>query len=288
METVQIDVENNESQEQPVNANIQATIIIQEDDIDLDDEGSTINQAARNQQSQPNPRIVNSATFSLGNDLGGLAGLLGSLTGQPPAQSQSNTQPPMMGGLNLGGLMSMFGGLGAMNPQHNRPQQPSQQSNQQPTQPQQSPHVHGPQCNHQHQPPQQQPSQQQPQQMPFDIGNLASMASMMFQQPPQQQSQQLSQQPPNPFGGFNLGSIFSQIQESGGVGEIMSMSLGQTIEEGTGAPTIYSSILRSFTGSDILSCFTSKNFDFLDTKYDNVRENFLHAISIAGSQEDLV
>jgi hypothetical protein len=51
---------------------------------------------------------------------------------------------------------------------------------------------------------------------------------------------------------------------------------------------VYSTILKSFTGSDILTCFTSKNFEFLDRKYDLVRSNFLNAISIAGSQEELV
>ena len=47
------------------------------------------------------------------NQLGGLSSLFGSLTGQQPQnQSNSNQQPIMgqMGGLNLGGLMSMFGG----------------------------------------------------------------------------------------------------------------------------------------------------------------------------------
>ena len=38
----------------------------------------------------------------------------------------------------------------------------------------------------------------------------------------------------------------------------------------------------------MISCFTTKNLDFLDRKYDEMREDFLQAIALAGSQEDLV
>lgn len=76
-----------------------------------------------------------------------------------------------------------------------------------------------------------------PMQMPFNIGNLASMASMMFA--PQQQQTQTStslnetsseSQPtprPNPFG--NLMGIFNSIQQSGSMGELMNMSIGDML-----------------------------------------------------------
>ena len=93
-------------------------------------------------------------------------------------------------------------------------------------------HVHGPGCNHQQQQPQQ-PSQQaqQPQMPQFDLGNLANMASMLLN--PQAQSNQpqpsSSTQPAqNPMGG--LMGIFNSLQQSGGMGELMNMSLGDTLE----------------------------------------------------------
>ncbi len=80
-----------------------------------------------------------------------------------------------------------------------------------------------------------------------------------------------------------LMGMFSSLQQSGGMGELLNTSLGDTLEEGLAEPTVYSTILKSFSGSDILTCFTSKNFEFLDRKYDIVRQNFLNAIGIAGS-----
>lgn len=178
-------------------------------------------------------------TFNLGSQ--SISGLLSALTGQPPVQnnqttfsSQQQQQPNPLGGLNIGGLMSMFGGM--MNPQAQqvRPQQqqqPAQQTNlssqNQQTSQQQVPHVHGPGCNHQQQPqqsatqqmPTQQPSQQLPQ---FDLGNLANMASMLFNPQAQStQSQSASSQPQtqtqqNPMGG--LMGIFNSLQQSGGMG----------------------------------------------------------------------
>lgn len=174
--------------------------------------------------------------------------MLSALTGQNAStnvgnnqQQQQQQQQNPLGGFNIGGLMSMFGGM--MNPQANntRPQQqPTQQPNftaqtqstnqQQATQ--QSPHVHGPGCNHQQQQPQQSTQQQPQQQMPqFDLGNLANMASMLLN--PQAQSNQpqtsSSTQPAqNPMGG--LMGIFNSLQQSGGMGELMNMSLGDTLE----------------------------------------------------------
>ncbi len=77
--------------------------------------------------------------------------------------------------------------------------------------------------------------------------------------------------------------MFSSLQQSGGMGELLNTSLGDTLEEGLTEPSVYSTILKSFSGSDILSCFTSKNFEFLDRKYDMVRQNFFNAIAIAGN-----
>lgn len=182
--------------------------------------------------------------------------MLSALTGQPPVQNNQATssqqQQNPLGGLNLGGLMSMFGGM--MNPQAQQvrpqqqqqpPQQPNLSTQNQTTSQQQVPHVHGPGCNHQHQQqPQQQssstqqrPAQQPSQQLPqFDIGNLANMASMLFNPQAQStQSQSISSQPQtqtqqNPMGG--LMGIFNSLQQSGGMGELMNMSLGETLEEG--------------------------------------------------------
>jgi hypothetical protein len=260
------------------------------------------NQSQNTQQNRPQqqPQVI-SGTINLNQLGGGLSSLLQGFSGQPinlqqSSQQQSQQQPSMMGGFNIGGLMSMLGGMGMNLPQQAQQNQPSQSAQQQQStaqqQPQQVPHVHGPGCNHHQQQPQQQPPQQQaPQQFPqLDMSNLASMASMLFN--PQQQTQQSSTQPQsqqqqqNPMGG--LMGIFSSLQQSGGMGELLNTSLGETLEEGLSSPTVYSTILKSFTGSDILTCFTSKNFEFLDRKYDLVRSNFLNAISIAGSQEELV
>lgn len=84
------------------------------------------------------------------------------------------------------------------------------------------------------------PSTQNPLQMPFNIGNLASMASMMFapqtqststssnnQISSQSQAQNQSTPPVNPFG--NLMGIFNSIQQSGSMGELMSMSIGDML-----------------------------------------------------------
>ncbi len=231
-----------------LNANIQATIIMHDDngiDAEIDEEPTVIpgNNNNTNNNSNNNQQNAFSQSFNLGG--AGLANLLQNLT-QPQQQTAQNSgQQPMMGGLNIGGLMSMFGGI--MNPQNgNMTQQQTQSSNtQQNTQQQQQStqqqttqqstqqggHVHGPGCNH-NQPQQasqqpQQASQQQPQQFPqLDLNNLASMASMMFNPPQQQQSTQQPQQPQqqNPMGG--LMGIFNSLQQSGGMGEIMGMSLG--------------------------------------------------------------
>jgi hypothetical protein len=218
-------------------------------------------QQQQNRSPQQQPQAF-SGTINLGN-LAGFSSLLQGLTGgqtinlgqqgnQQFAQQQPQQQN-MMGGLNIGGLMSMLGGMG-MNPlqqmQQTQPaqstQQSTQQSSQQPqtsTQPttnqqtsqispqqqtQQVPHVHGPGCNHHHPPQQQQPPQQFPQ---FDINNLASMASMLFnpqqQQPQSQQSSTQPQQQQNPMGG--LMGMFSSLQQSGGMGELLNTSLGETL-----------------------------------------------------------
>jgi hypothetical protein len=46
----------------------------------------------------------------------------------------------------------------------------------------------------------------------------------------QNQPQINSNPPPNPFGGINIMDIFSQINQTGGVGQIMSMSLGDMLD----------------------------------------------------------
>lgn len=116
-------------------------------DADIDEEPTNFNTQGLSQQPNNQPRVINSGTttFNFGNlgtsGLGGLSSLLGSLTGQQQPNRQNNQgqfstqqQPPMMGGLNLGGLMSMLGAgnLGMnMNNQVNRPTQPNNQQNNQ-------------------------------------------------------------------------------------------------------------------------------------------------------------
>jgi hypothetical protein len=46
--------------------------------------------------------------------------------------------------------------------------------------------------------------------------------------------------------------------------------------------------LTPITGSEILACFTQKDFTFISRKRDQFREATLKAISVAGSRENLV
>jgi hypothetical protein len=108
--------------------NVQATIIIQENQIDdsIDEEPTVLpgqSQTTQQNRSQQQSQAF-SGTINLGN-LGGFSSLFQGLTGQPINQPQGNQQSPQqpnaMGGLNIGGLMSMLGGMG-MNPPPQRQQ----------------------------------------------------------------------------------------------------------------------------------------------------------------------
>ena len=112
----------------------------------------------------------------------------------------------MMGGFNLGGLMSMLGGSGlnmGVNMQNNHPnQQPNMNNNSASSNLQQNT---------------QQPTNGQAPQL--DLGNLASMASMLFNPLASTTSGQQSnpQSLSNPLGGGIMG-IFNSLQQSGGMG----------------------------------------------------------------------
>lgn len=195
--------------------NVEATIIIQAEDIlddDIDEEPTNFN-THNNQQNQQHQQIPtqqnpiinttgNTTTINLGNlgtnGFGGLSNLLGSL-GQ--ISNNQGGQGPMTG-FNIGNIMSMFGGNN-INTQHNHqsqniPQQNISQQNQ----------------------------SQQPQQSPIqgiDLNGLGNIASMLFNPPAQNTS--TSNQPQ----GMNLMNIFSSLQSSGSMGELMSMSLGDML-----------------------------------------------------------
>jgi len=83
------------------------------------------------QQRSTQPNIIG-GSINLGSlgGMGGLSSLLQGLTGQMSnntngQNNQANSQQQMMGGLNLGGLMNMFGGMGGINiSQNNNNRQP--------------------------------------------------------------------------------------------------------------------------------------------------------------------
>jgi hypothetical protein len=79
-------------------------------------------------------------------------------------------------------------------------------------------------------------------------------------------------------------SIFNNLQQSGGMGAILGMSLGSMLEEEGNPTTVYSAILRPITGTEIMACFTQKDFSFFTRKRQQFREATLQAISIAGSR----
>jgi hypothetical protein len=162
------------------------------------------------QQRSTQPNIIG-GSINLGSlgGMGGLSSLLQGLTGQMSNNTngqnnqQANSQQQMIGGLNLGGIMNMFGGIGGINlsQNNNNNNRQSQQSSNTQQIPQQATHVHGPECNHQHsqisQPVQQATQQQVPQQVPqqfpqIDLSNLASMANMFLNPQQQTNSQQQS------------------------------------------------------------------------------------------------
>lgn len=75
--------------------------------------------------------------------------------------------------------------------------------------------------------------------------------------------------------------------QSGGVGDLLGMSLGDMLEEDA-PPSVYSNLLRPMTGSELMGCFTTKNFSFLNAKKAQFKESLLKAVGIVGSREELV
>jgi hypothetical protein len=68
------------------------------------------------------------------------------------------------------------------------------------------------------------------------------------------------------MGGINMMSIFNNLQQSGGMGALLGMSLGSMLEEEGQPTTVYSAILTPIAGSEILACFTQKDFSFISRK----------------------
>lgn len=102
--------------------------------------------------------------------------------------------------------------------------------------------------------------------------------------PPSQNPQPAQQNPQNPLGGINIMSVFNNLQQSGGMGTLLGMSLGAMLEEENQPTTVYSAILAPVTGGEILACFTQKDFSFIGRKREAFREATLKAVSVAGSR----
>lgn len=83
-------------------------------------------------------------------------------------------------------------------------------------------------------------------------------------------------------------SVFNNLQQSGGMGTLLGMSLGAMLEEENQPTTVYSAILAPVTGGEILACFTQKDFSFIGRKRAAFREATLRAVAVAGSREELV
>lgn len=80
----------------------------------------------------------------------------------------------------------------------------------------------------------------------------------------------------------------NSLGQNGGFGNLLSISFGEMIEEGTGEPSVYSTIFSKIAGEDILASFLRKDFTYLDRKKSTIREGILKAIALTGSREDLV
>lgn len=50
------------------------------------------------------------------------------------------------------------------------------------------------------------------------------------------------------MGGVNIMSVFNNLQQSGGMGTLLGMSLGSMLEEENQPTTVYSAILTPVTG----------------------------------------
>ena len=57
----------------------------------------------------------------------------------------------------------------------------------------------------------------------------------------------------------------SFLQNNGGMGNLLGMSLGDMFEEGEGDP-IYTTLFKVLNGTEMIAIFTQKNFAFLNTK----------------------
>ncbi len=55
------------------------------------------------------------------------------------------------------------------------------------------------------------------------------------------------------------------MQQNGGIGDLLTMSLGDMVDEGEMDP-IYRDVFKVISGSEIIAMFTRKNFSFLTTK----------------------
>lgn len=78
--------------------------------------------------------------------------------------------------------------------------------------------------------------------------------------------------------------LFNNMQQNGGIGDLLSMSLGDMVDEGEIDP-IYRDVWKVISGSEIIGMFTVKNFSFLNSKRAEFKEAFLKVIAIASTRE---
>lgn len=65
---------------------------------------------------------------------------------------------------------------------------------------------------------------------------------------------------------MNIMGMMNNLQQSGGMGAILGMSLGDMLEEDNAPPTVYSHLLRPIAGGEVMGCFTTKDFSFFTKK----------------------
>lgn len=159
-------------------------------------------------------------------------------------QGQANIINAMSGFLQPGSGFNFANLFAPRNEQPQPPQPPQQPQQQQPQQPQQAQQASNPvpQSNQNISP--QSSNASQPEQVipPPTNNNSLSPPSQNPQAAQQQQNQQ------NPLGGVNIMSVFNNLQQSGGMGTLLGMSLGSMLEEENQPTTVYSAILTPVTG----------------------------------------
>lgn len=79
----------------------------------------------------------------------------------------------------------------------------------------------------------------------------------------------------------------SFMQQDGGIGGLLGMSLSEMFEEGDVDP-VYTNLFKVLSGSELIGMILSKNFSFLNTKRSECKVGLTAAIESAGSRQQLV